>query len=104
MGAEIFLIAQTRVTMVWLVAGNLQQFYRSPKTEKVLCVSFSAVLTHPIPEKIVSHGLGSAELCNCLVWEQDRSGVEKKGDFRLSEFLTADFIESEGDQVADLNI
>lgn len=55
------------------------------------------------------HGLCSAELCSCLAWEQARSRAEEKGDFKPSElcctlrFLAADFIEGEGDQVADLD-
>lgn len=50
-----------------------------------------------------------AQLSCATAWEQVRSRVDEKGDFGLSElccslqFLTADFIEGEGDHVADLN-
>lgn len=72
------------------------------------CCGFSVISTCPIPEKLVSCGLDSAELCTCCAWEQERSWAEKKGISGSAsscslQFLCVDFIESEGDQVADWN-
>lgn len=63
--------------------------------------------TYPIPVK--PQLMVWAQLSCATAWEQVRSRVDEKGDFGLSElccslqFLTADFIEGEGDRVADLN-
>lgn len=107
----IFLTAQNWVAVSWLFTGNLQWFYHSSKTEEVLCgsaVAFQWYQHVPIPEKLVSHGLDSAQLCTCCAWEQERSWAEEKGISGSAsccslQFLSVDFIESEGDRVADLN-
>lgn len=80
----MLLIAQNSATMLWLVAGNLQQFCHPLKTQEVLpfsATAFSAVPTHSIPEKLhVMVWAPMQQLSKVVQWadmgeEQKRRGV-----------------------------
>lgn len=87
--AVIFLTAQNWVAVLWLFPGNLQWFYHSPKTEKVLCGSAGAFqwCQHVPFLRIFVSGTGLSSVVRLLCLGAGEEQSRREGDFRLSELL-----------------